>query len=95
MTLEQFYAKLAETPRDWKITAFGRIRRYPDGGDDSQCPLSAIRNSGQDTWDDVAMELHLPLKTAAAIVTAADTRMLAYSDIRRRLLNACGLTESA
>lgn len=101
MTLEEFYAKLAQTPRDWQLTHRGRVRMatYMDDKSDCycyHCPISAVtRNLDDFGAPNIAAEtLGLSSGDALAIIAAADreTRDSHYDRrVRARILEACGL----
>src|SRR5258708_37736339 len=98
MTLDQFFALLEKTPRDWRRQGGidgHRIRR--DGLFCVQCPLTAVAGFGErkgfwtygdpSYWCAAAKEIGLRQKSAEKILSAADGR----GHLRRRLLAACGL----
>jgi hypothetical protein len=99
MTIDEFFAALEKTPRDWGL-GWGLINRTAvrrDGKFCGQCPLTAVAGFGErmgfwtyaDTvwWTDAARVLGLRMKDAKKIVHAADGR----GSLRDRLLAACGL----
>ena len=98
MTIEEFFAALEKTPRDWEIEPDldGSIRR--DGAFCRQCPLTAVAGFGErkgfweygdpSTWVEAADYLGLRSGDARKIINAADGR----GSLRERLLAACGLT---
>ncbi len=95
MTIDEFFAELEKTPRDW-LGKFA-IRRY--GAYCLQCPLTAVAGFGErkdfwpygDTscWAEAARHLGLRMKDARKIVNAAD----GSGSLRERLLVACGLKQ--
>jgi hypothetical protein len=105
MTYEEFLEKLRGTPRTWRLDS-GCIRCGPRLGDHlngRHCPMSAVAgvlNIGMPSV--LAEKLNLPLQTAKDIQYAADNddplllkararpRIL---EVRRDLLEACGLKE--
>jgi hypothetical protein len=100
MTIEEFFAALETTPRDWESAeGVGAIRR--DGKFVRQCPLTAVAGFGEregfwtygdpGCWRDAARCLGLRMTSARRIVNAADGR----GSLRERLLAACGLKLAA
>jgi hypothetical protein len=92
MTLNQFLAKLAATPRNWCLTPKGTIR-------DSSgcCPIVAVTAKNLD-YNGYAVELAtmmgLSRRTARNVVYGADWDASQHKGrMRKRLLKACGLTE--
>lgn len=100
MTYKQFLVALENTPRDWRVTTEGAIRRGVD-----QCPISSLERLPAGDWRDVA-ERKLPRVTTGDNITiAADYTMQKIREdkaltarriqrliqIRRDLLKACGL----
>lgn len=93
MHIEEFFAALEKTPRDW-MDDRGAIRRQ--GAFCEQCPLTAVAGFGEREsfwtyahagyWKSAAREIRLPAKDALKIVSAADGR----GHLRKRLLAACG-----
>ena len=102
MTLDEFFAALEKTPRDWGLcwgpVAQTAVRR--DGKFCRQCPLTAVAGFGERedywkygdpvVWRDAARELRLPTKDAQKIVSAADG---SRGSMRKRLFAACGLKQ--
>ena len=96
MTIEEFFAALEKTPRDWRGNHAVPIRR--DGRFICQCPLTAVARFGEREgfwtyagpvcWAHAARALGLSMKDARKIVSAAD----GHGRLRKRLLAACGLT---
>ena len=78
---QAFIAKLRETPRDWRISV-GCIRRSCDG---PCCPLQELGG-----WP----QLGFGMKMASFIILAADKTTPYIPEIRRDLLDACGLQEA-
>jgi hypothetical protein len=102
MTIEEFFAALEKTPRDWRI-AWGRVAKTTvrrDGKFVPQCPLTAVAGFGEREgfwtygdprhWQHAARELGLRKKDARKIVNAADGR----GSLRERMLAACGLKDA-
>ncbi len=95
MTIDEFFAALEKTPRDWLNS--GAVRRC--GKFCPQCPLTAVAGFGEregfwtygDTgmWHYAAQVLGLRMRDARKIVNAADGR----GSLRERLLIACGLKQ--
>jgi hypothetical protein len=99
MTIDEFFAALEKTPRDWGID-WGLAKRTAvrrRGTFCYQCPLTAVAGFGDREgfwtysdprwWPDAARELGLRMKDARRIVAAAD----GCGSLRERLLAACGL----
>lgn len=98
MTLEEFFAALEKTPRDWAPRdAFDRIAVRRCGTFCVQCPLTAVAGFGERLgfwtyadpghWIDAARVLGLRPSVARRIINAADGR----GRLRDRLLAACGV----
>jgi hypothetical protein len=93
MTLEEFFAALEKTPRDWELDH--TIRRKATFA--TQCPLTAVAGFGERNgfwtyagplyWNDATQLLGLAMKDARKIANAADGQ----GSLRKRLLTACGL----
>lgn len=91
MTLKQFLAKLAATPRDWRLDDGVLIRR----GNPSQDPISHFGIRGYrrtELWRHAAMRLGLPMDLANRIVDSADGKNDA---LRKKLLKACDVKPAA
>ena len=89
MTYQEFLDELRRTPRDWRITFNGRIRRH------EECPITSLRNDHSAFWVVVSANIGLSANLSRDIALAADNR-LGWRDFRRRrirrdLLKACGL----
>jgi hypothetical protein len=94
MTIDEFFAALEKSPRDWRMDRRG-VRR--DGAFTLQCPLTAVAGFGERGgfwkygdprwWRDAARCLGLRMADAEKIVSAAD----GHGRLRSRLLQACGL----
>jgi hypothetical protein len=96
LDLAGFYVLLAQTPRDWYLTKSGMIRRkerYPGGGVDCQCPVSAVDKSPLHFAWPASTRLGLSVTNTAEIMFAADD-MAGDPNIRTELLRACGLETS-
>ena len=91
MTLDEFLDLLRQTPRDWYITAGGRIRR--DDGSRCCCPISGCHPDGPKAviyYVDAARLLGLGDLTGD-IIRAADNDGSVDRALRARLLAACWL----
>lgn len=91
MTLKEFLAKLAATPRDWRLDDGVFIRR----GNPGQDPISHFGIRGYrrtELWRYAAMRLGLPGDLANRIVDSADGKNDA---LRKKLLKACGVKPAA
>ena len=92
MTLDEFLDLLRQTPRDWYITAGGRIRR--DDGSRCCCPISGCHPDGPKAviyYVDAARLLGLSTYTTNDITCAADNDGSVDRALRARLLAACWL----
>jgi hypothetical protein len=97
MTLDEFFAALEKTPRDW----FGAPSVRRRGAFVAQCPITAVAGFGEredfwkygdpGCWADAARHLGLRIRDARKIVSAADLR----GSLRKRLLAACGIEGSS
>ena len=102
MTIEEFFAALEKTPRDWgidwRLDGFRPVKGVRrDAAFSVQCPLTAVAGFDEREgfwtygdpacWPDAARYLGLRMKDARKIVNAADGR----GSLRLRLLAACGL----
>lgn len=93
MSYEEFYELL---PLDgWSVDERGRIRRYVDGEDRSQCPITAAAGiPGYIALAEAADKLGLEWGYMDQIVWAADQPGRPESEgIRRQLLARLGLQE--
>lgn len=91
MTLKEFLAKLAATPRDWRLDDGLFIRR----GNPSQDPISHFGIRGYrrtELWRYAAMRLGLLADPANRIMESADGKNDA---LRKKLLKACGVKPGA
>jgi hypothetical protein len=100
MTLDEFFAVLETTPRDWNIR-YGDVKiRRNMGTFLRQCPIIAVaafcERGGSSwmyrdaiRWKDAARALGLQAKDARKIVNAAD----GHGRLRQRLLAACKVGE--
>lgn len=84
MNYANFLLALAHTPRDWRVTKTGRIRRA-----NSQCPISSLSDLSVGWYDIVATQHGIPRGVACLIANSADG--FSYDMIREDLLKACGL----
>jgi hypothetical protein len=87
MTLDEFMDALSKTPRDWTIQSDGAIRQK------RCCPLEVVAGTGEASSMDAFMALEIPSDIADEIIWAADCDSDADRELRRRLLQACGLAE--
>ncbi|MDA4119960.1 MAG: hypothetical protein OK436_05180 [Thaumarchaeota archaeon] len=96
MTLDEFLEKLKETPRDWEIKAGGLIRRGDSGTVEYACPLGELITDPDIchrlNWMRAGRILGLSDNDAYFVKMAADGRR-SQPDLRKRLLEACGLVE--
>ena len=101
LSLEEFFADLRRTPRDWYLTGQeamrpGMIRRRNAAkgrpGDDMECPVCALHPTKRLDVFNAGRELGLSHDAVQRLMQAADLR---GSDpaLRARLLLACGLEE--
>lgn len=91
MTLKEFLAMLAESPRDWRLDEGISIRRGRQ--DLPEDPISHFGWWGRRQWQlyrEAAERLGLPIQLAQQIVEAADG---VPGSLRKKLLRACGLKE--
>lgn len=92
MTLDEFFAALEKTPRDWQFRGDGeQIRCFGELG--LECPITSIENGkySPGSWRDAARSIGLRLDSARKIVNAADSPR---GSLRKRLLQTCGLEEA-
>lgn len=85
MTLEEFLERLRKTPRDWQVTQ-GLIRR----GNHWQCPITSLLDECAWRYDLIGSSIGLPHHLVRQIANAADD-ITGESELRARLLEACGL----
>lgn len=95
--LERFLDALRATPRDWYLTWAGEIRR-DGGGREWECPLCAAAKLvdpgfGYELiyWE--ASPLFGVQDIETKIALAADNARNCDPELRRKLLEACGLEE--
>jgi hypothetical protein len=84
MTLDKFLDKLRETPREWHLSESGCLRLS------TSCPITAIRRLDSGFVHSEAITLGLSAELTERIIYAADG-YFADPDLRRQLLEACGL----
>jgi hypothetical protein len=96
MTLDEFIIRLEKTPRDWQLRTFTvsngkRQKAIRRGLREKHCPISALTMS--DTWAAflVASTIGLARDLAIDIVNASDENPGYDSQLRDRLLKACGI----
>jgi hypothetical protein len=100
VTYLEFLDALRQTPRGWCITPSGYIRQLFSECEVC-CPITAVEPSHRrPTFAcEVAFALGLSVDVRNAIIYAADSRYFqqnpSLSDVRRDLLDACGIQESA
>jgi hypothetical protein len=92
MTYETFLAKLRETPRDWRLTIGGAIRRGGRYGH-LQCAVSSLQNRCTDEASTVGDVLGLDRSLRHEIENAADGLLGHAPQTRADLLAACGLSQ--
>ena len=93
MTLTEFLAKLAATPRDWRLDDGVFIRRgnkYSPENPISHFGIRGFRRT--ELWRYAAMRLALPAGLANRIVDSAEGKNDA---LRKKLLKACGVKPAA
>jgi hypothetical protein len=101
MTFAQFLARLKKTPRYWRIMPGTDLLRYDKPGDPAtlgMCPLERVVNARGPLK--AAIKLKLSTESRDLIMTAADTTRLPIRslnkkmpELRRKLLQACGVKE--
>lgn len=94
MTLEDFLARLAKTPRKWAIDR-QRIRMEDADGHLTSCPITSLMGGSAWEWAYAADELGLAPALALQIANAADCKIAKFQATRNLLLEACGLTEQS
>lgn len=102
MNLRQFFEML---PKDgWYFFPRGRGLNRDAGGARCQDPVSSLAGEPWSAWENVARREKLPEVLSSAIAAAADGACRSYSscsshhpdnlkELRRRLLEHCGLQE--
>jgi hypothetical protein len=94
MTIDEFLAQLAQTPRRWKVMYAHHIRLTRDGIA-LHCPITAVagNNFSFRNPTPAAFALGLSRDDALNIVEAADRSICASGnrELRQRLLAACAL----
>ena len=90
--LDDFFEKLAQTPRDWEVVGSGRIRRLIGDGPNRVCPISAVTGNPEDFDNPLpaARRLGISHSDAYRVFDAAECPGNSY---RARLLEACGIEE--
>ncbi len=92
MTIDEFIEKLDKTPREWEVLPHGRLRLWR-----RCCPITAVHGHElmAGAYGLCSLSLGLSAVDAELIVTAADANYQKWisevSDLRSRLLAACGL----
>ena len=91
LTLNQFLAELAKTPRTWRV--YGEMIRSVEGYGGRLCPIQAVAalllNHRVWYWPLGWQELGLRYTVAMRIVRASDR---SYGTLRAQIEKACGLT---
>lgn len=93
MELDEFLAKLAESPRGWQLWSSKKMIRR-----NSMCPISVLRGFFACSYQSAATALGIDSRLAEKIATAADAEQDPTSElgkIRAKLLRACGLEAGA
>lgn len=95
MTYSEFLTKLQETPRNWIVTPQNWIRTASKTGQTGMCPLAAIFGGPNYNGPYNAKMAGLIDPWPWHIMAAADNNKNFGErlEIRRDLLEACGLTE--
>lgn len=95
MTTSEFLSALRDLDRPWA----GDTRGYIMATDAVDCPLTAVcrelrwYNDDTDGLRQAARRLGLPLRAARRIMVASNNHAGLRPELRRRLLEACGLQE--
>lgn len=89
MTLPDFLAQLAQTPRDWQIVEGRFLRRVTPKG--NECPVSALCGMGARDVIDAAETLGMDEEIRLRVVYAADGTYTHDPALRQQLLDACGI----
>lgn len=94
MTLDEFLVELKKTPRDWflysTLTMHGGIRRKDLEHYWQQCPLSAVDGTMRHYMYN-REKLGISKELEHEILSAADNTSTADPEVRKKLLEACGL----
>ena len=90
MTIDEFIKRLSQIKRSWIITSRGRIRDEHDW-----CPIESMAEV-DGAYSFGARKLGLSHDDAKLIVFAADDQQFIFeheslTELRKRLLKACGL----
>ena len=97
MNLEAFLERLRKTKRDWFVEYGTCIRRRGESCDGrNQCPVTAVAGV-QGVYPVVAtgMGMGLTRELTLQIAEAADEdRVVEQAELRKKLLEACGIEES-
>ena len=93
MNREQFLEKLHQTPRKWRVTKQGKLRLG------KLCPITAVAGARSSLeWHSGAQTLGINDTDAVLIFLSSDISYIplpgSYMPFRRKLLAACGLTET-
>lgn len=90
MTEREFLKRLRQTPRDWRVTYWGHIRRYADANS-PRCPISSLVASPCSQYKECAGWMRIPPKLRDRIFAASDD----YGErgLRQKLLRACGIAK--
>lgn len=101
MTLDEFFERLRQTPRDWRVTERGGIRRgNGDFMDEQQCPISSLADRPVIDWGIAFRELQLDGDLSMRILDSADcdghNEGYRWFDpaLRAKLLDRCGLRDA-
>ncbi len=87
MTTDEFLIKLEQTPRDWKVSRSGKVRRFNSELNDMVCPLEEVLGVNKAL---LTTAHDMGLHEATLIMGAADFHR-DKAELRARILKACGL----
>jgi acetone carboxylase gamma subunit len=98
MNLKQFIAELKNANKHWHVSKVKSILRDDDN---FSCPITSLQGADCQQFDEVGISVGLPNVLITAIVHAADNMVLECHhtsnmfELRKLLLDACGVNENA
>lgn len=99
ITIDEFIDVLAKTAnrKHWYITEYGRIRCLHHAEDETQCPITSVKDRPISYVGTVAMDIGLSDDDMRAVISSADNIIWGRrfsKPLREKMLIAVGLKEN-
>ncbi len=88
MTIDEFIEALKKTPREWFLNGDG-IRCFFERR--FTCPVCRVAGNAGCAVGESGTDLDLSMKAIIELVDTADFELRKNEDLRKRMLEACGL----